>query len=183
MGTITAIALYGKGHPNHGGIMPVAELSLSENSRPTWILTPRDGQADGSLHPVCSTRVWIPSEPQHILEDGLLMLQLCLRCESDLVQQAQGLIDLQATHQDLSAVDSYRLFALRDQARRRFWPAKLVLSVLSNSSLLNQLAVVEAWSPQFEILTPKWWRRHTQWEVAPSVGGSLTTRTPGGRSS
>ncbi|MBK1694821.1 hypothetical protein CKO09_08725 [Chromatium weissei] len=43
MATFSAYLLAGHDHSNDDGIIPIAELALSKNSRPAWILHPRHG--------------------------------------------------------------------------------------------------------------------------------------------
>lgn len=180
MGTNTATILVGRSHPNHGGIIPSAELILSENSRPAWTLSPRFEarlDAEEMAFPNFPKRVWIPSRPEHILEDGLLMLALYVWRNRELRCQARELFDLKEPRQDLTRVDAERLAALRDSARTCSWPGKLVLSVFRDSYLLNQLEKLEPWPIQAEVCTPQWWRIQSQWDEVPRTGGSLAIQT------
>src|SRR3954449_13211907 len=85
MGSITGQILVGHRHAYHGGIYPTHVASLYENDRPGWFLEPT-GQTreaaerlgpDGTREPLnyaVDPVVWIPSAPENILEDGLLLI-------------------------------------------------------------------------------------------------------------
>ncbi|WP_172452585.1 hypothetical protein [Chromatium okenii] len=173
MATFTAYLLVGHGHPNDDGIIPIAELALSENSRPAWTLRPRHEAFQQPNSPIPKQRIWIPSHAEHILEDGLLMLALYVWRDNKLRHLARELFDLQEHHLNLSALDAKRIADLRQLARAEELPGKLALFVLRDSSLLNQLEKLEAWSIQAEVCTPRWWRIQNQWDATPRIGGNL----------
>src|SRR5688500_16226564 len=94
-------AQLGVGHPDtyHGGIAPTHIVWLSENSRPAWILQsvwrgftsdPDDAfdEADGPTWTDERT-VWVPSGPESILEDGLLLIATHVVNDPDVLGLAQ----------------------------------------------------------------------------------------------
>lgn len=179
MATFTAYILIGHGHPNDDGIIPTAELALSENSRPSRTLTARtDASRHGEPVPL-KRRVWIPSSPENILEDGLLMSALYVWRHPAVRRQAQALFDLKAPRQDLTEIDASSLATLRDMARSCPWPGKLAFLILADSYLLNQLEKLEPWSIEAEVCTPQWWRIQNQWDPTPRIGGTLSNMTGG----
>jgi len=173
MATFTAYVLVGHGHPNDDGIIPIAELALSENSRPAWTLRPRYEALQQPILPIPKQRIWLPSHSEHILEDALLMLALFVWQDRQLRRAARELFHLQEPQLDLSALDAERIAALRQVARAKEWPGKLALFVLRDSSLCNQLEKLAAWSIQAEVCTPRWWRIQNQWDESPRIGGTL----------
>jgi len=175
MATFTAYLLVGHGHPNDDGIIPIAELALSENSRPAWTLRPRREAFQQPSPPIPTQRIWIPSHSEHILEDGLLMLALYVWRDNKLRRLARELFDLKEHHLNLSVLDAERISALRELARAEEWFGKIALFVLKESYLLNQLEKLADWSIQAEVCTPSWWRIQNQWETTPRIGGNLTT--------
>ena len=176
MATLTAQILAGIGHPNDDGLLQQATLGLYENSRPCWqldIRTPRP--AHSAAKPV-SRRLWIPSSPERILEEGLLMLALYVWPQPKLWRQAQDTLglDLQHARQDLTTVAPEPLAMLCEQARSESGSGKLAMMVLHGSHLRHQLPRLEAWPFDAEVCTPQWWRMHNQWQATPRIGGSLT---------
>src|SRR3954454_19258363 len=84
MGSMTAQLLVGQGHRYHDGIFATHVASLSENSRPSWLLeptgrslggAPMDGVGEGEGPEwTREPTIWVPSGPENILADGLLLL-------------------------------------------------------------------------------------------------------------
>ena len=177
MATLTAQILVGIGHPNDDGMLTQATLGLYENSRPSWQLEIRSPRpAHGAAKPG-PRRIWIPSHPKRILEEGLLMLALYVWPQPELwdgVQQTLGL-DLRHPRQDLTAVAPEPLAALCEQARRDSQGGKLAIMVLNGSSLRQQLPRLEAWPLDAEVCTPQWWRLYNHWDGRSRIGGSLAT--------
>jgi hypothetical protein len=183
MATLTAQILAGIGHPNDDGLLQQATLSLYENSRPCWQLDIRSPRPAHSAAKPGSRRIWIPSHPERILEEGLLMLALYVWPQPKLLHQAQDTLglDLQHPRQDLTTVDPERLAALCEQARRESGGGKLAIMVLNGSHLRHQLPRLEDWPLDAEVCTPQWWRMHNQWQASPRIGGSLTIAATEGR--
>ncbi|HYN79465.1 MAG TPA: hypothetical protein VES73_16910 [Lamprocystis sp. (in: g-proteobacteria)] len=160
MATLTAQMLAGIGHPNDDGLLLHATLGLYENSRPCWQLDIRTDRPNHSAAPPAPRRIWIPSHPERILEEGLLMLALYVWRQPAVRQQARiplGL-DLRGPRQDLTTLDPADLAALCETARGLPCPGKLALMVLNGSYLRQQLPRLEQWPLQAEVCTPQWWR-------------------------
>ncbi len=183
MATLTAQILAGIGHPNDDGLLPQATLGLYENSRPCWQLEswpkhPLQGAATPAPR-----RVWIPSRPERILDEGLLMLALYVWRQPVVRQQARAAVglDLHKAWQDLTTLDPVALAALCESARGLPCPGKLALMVLNGSYVQQQLPRLEQWPLQAEVCTPAWWRIQNQWEETPRIGGSLQQAARGQR--
>ncbi len=174
MGTFTAhIAL---GSPNESGIIPSHEAWLWENSRPAWFLEPTQGRLTGgkpdrtdrpgSLEPIR----WIPEGPDHILEDGLLLLAMHALGDKDVLDLADELLP-ELADTDTSGLkpgaDLFRdlhvmsldnptagqsLLALRELSTTIPW-AKLVVTVLGDCSLRTQLQTLERYPMDVEVCT------------------------------
>lgn len=175
MSTLTAQILAGIGHPNDDGILPQGTLALFENSRPFWQLDMRRDRLMGRPRAPEPRRTWIPSCPERILEEGLLMLALYVWPQPALIEQARGILrnDLSAPRQDLTTFNSDALAALCEAAHALPALGKVVITVLTGSSLRDQLPHLAQWPLEAEVCTPRWWRMRNQWEADPRIGGSL----------
>ena len=73
MGTYTGQILIGRGHPNHDGIIPNAQMFVSENSRPVLIMVdiPDRTGGEGRIGYVG----WIPTL-ENPIDDALLMISV-----------------------------------------------------------------------------------------------------------
>ena len=166
MATTTTIITAGDSHPNHGGILPVDTLTLSENSRTAW----RCHNFAGDRPDV----VWVCSA-ETILEDGLL--QLAAVCIGDervvkLLDRAAG-DRWRAEHVEVEAVIGAPDQELRAAVRDAMKKATLVLTVLPESGVLGQLDVARSLETNVEVCLPAYWRRSNQWSEEPDVGGQL----------
>lgn len=145
MGSVTAQILIGNGHPNHDGIIPMHQMFLSENSRPSWTLK------TVSEHEPELAVTWIPTI-EHMLEDGLLMIGLYL-IKDEALREMAG---------DVIAVSDDRPFELQDkfseEQRNELYAAccqikgcKIVLTVLKGSTIWNQCGILENYGIEVEL--------------------------------
>ena len=183
MSTCTTHILAGIGHPNDDGLLVHASLGLYENSRPSWQLDLRHPRPSHSGATPGPRRIWLPSQPDRLLEDGLLMLALYVWRQPAVRRQARDLpgFDLREPRQDLTQVDPAALAALHEVARCQPCPGKLAVMVLTGSSLRPQLPRLADWPLDAEVCTPQWWRIQNQWQATPRIGGSLEVAAMEGR--
>ena len=167
MATATAFITAGGSHPNDGGITPVSTLTLWENSRPGW-------RCDHLVDERPST-VWVPHTPETVLADGLLLLAAVGIGDEQVVQLLDDVADKkwEADHVEVADVigrqDDDLMTAVKDAMRQ----AKLVFTVLPESSVLGQLDLVRSLETDVEVCLPAYWRRSTQWQPEPVIGGQL----------
>jgi hypothetical protein len=192
------------GAQNRGGILPTHVAWLFENSRPVWLLEPTrlrltgDSSYDG--RPGSMELIgWIPERPEHILEDGLLLIALHAFGEESIRHLASelipGLVEMQSeersdgleyrcdldemSHDDPAVAE--KLARLR-KASAEQWPedAKLAVTALAGSSVEHQLQILERYPTELEVCTSTYlrervmgaWGRPSE-PVAPIVRGSL----------
>ena len=167
MATVTAIITAGGAHPNDGGIIPAATLTLWENSTPRWRLDHAD-RDDPSV-------AWVPRAPETFLEDALLLLAAVgIRDErvidllDDLAAPAWCAPDMNIA-EVIGAPDDDLRAAVRDAMRR----TKLVVTVVGPSTIEPQLELLTTLETDVEICLPNYWRRSSQWQAEPEVGGHL----------
>lgn len=188
MSSMTAQIAVGQPDRYHGGIRPTHVLWLSENDRPGWILeeTWRElyGEPSGALKdqespPWTQQSIrWVPSAPEHILEDGILLIAVHVLCDEAVRELARKQAPdlLESTWMDLSKLSGDMLAQLREQCLSIELDYKLVVTVLGGSSLEEQLPVLERYPMQVEVCTVTY---STVWGgfVGPEeaeVRGSLT---------
>lgn len=145
MSHVTAHMLVGTAHTHHGGINPLHQLFLRENSRPVWVLTCLNEEAGEP--PV----TWIPSI-EHILEDGLLMIGLYLLKDETLRGLAGDVLDSPAD----GPIEVCEVFS--EEVRNRLYAAarqmtgcKIVLSILKGSSIWGQCGALEDYGIEVEL--------------------------------
>ena len=167
MATVTAIITAGSAHPNDGGIIPEATLTLWENSTPRWRLDHLDRGEPSAA--------WALRAPETFLEDGLLLLAaLSIRDErvvallDEIAGTAWRAPDLSMEEVIGSPSDELRA-AVRDAVR----VAKLVVTVVGASTIESQLELLTTLETDVEICLPTYWRRSNQWQAEPEVGGHL----------
>ena len=172
MATLTAQILIGSSHQNHGGIQPTHYLSLSENSRPAWILVPENIFGPGNEKNPRIT--WIPTI-ENMLEDALLMIAIN-------VLKDEGVIDLAKEHfkRDIHGplalyedIDQAALKNLYQECRKLKNRYKIVLTVLEGSSIRNQLKVLNDYGIDMEVCTPLYFRTYSAWTDEVITRGSL----------
>ncbi len=135
MASRTAQILIGRPDPYHDGIYPTHVMYLAENSRPVWLLEPvgrglagaTSDQPDDEEVPLWTTEpvVWVPSRPEHILEDGLLLLAVHVLRDQDR-GRVGGVAPAEASADalQLAAAIAWR----GDLGRRRPSPASTIAS-------------------------------------------------------
>jgi len=147
MGSATAQLLIGSSHPHHGGITPTHQVFLYENDKPVLQFS--------SLEPNGGAEFvrWIPTV-QTMLEDALLMVCVHALEVSSVVEAfkeaRQGLPDKDLCLYDIDAAARTRLYDLAITALSRSG-AKVVFTVLSGSTLLNQLWRLEGYKFEMEV--------------------------------
>src|SRR3954454_16060817 len=145
MGSITGQVQVGHRDPYHGGIYPTHLASLHENERPGWFLEPawqaREAaehlRADGTREPLnyaVDPVVWIPSAPENILEDGLLLIACHVLWGWERIDQLEelGVPELlDFSRLELEKMPPEPLAELRKRARTIDLDYKLVVTVLT----------------------------------------------------
>ena len=65
-------------------------LLLQENDRPNWqcIHLPRRGEREHDIRP---TITWIPSKPENIFKDGLLMIAIHCLADEEIIKRAKSM--------------------------------------------------------------------------------------------
>jgi hypothetical protein len=143
MATDTAYMLVGTAHQNDGGMIPTHELTLSENSRPSWSLYKRRGPKPIS--------VWTPTV-EDMLEDGLLMAGLLAIGDKSLTDAAKVVSPKCELYDDILPESRKRLHELC----REIPPTnKVTLTVLRGSTILRQLPVLEKYQIDVEVCVSK----------------------------
>ncbi|KAA6182594.1 hypothetical protein F2Q65_17615 [Thiohalocapsa marina] len=174
MSALTAHAVIGIPHPYDDGIIVQATLGFYENSRPSWQLDIRNDSLMRRHLPREPRHVWIPSRPECILDEGLLMLGIYVWRFPKLrrrMREQLGL-DLSAARHDLTTCDGPQLQSLCEAARAEPCDGKLALMVLGGSYLNELLPRVATWPLQVEVCTPQERRAHSQDASALAISGS-----------
>jgi hypothetical protein len=167
--TVTAQILVGQGHPNHGGIDPSHAALLFENDRPGWRLLPLHPEED-------SPRIgWTPTT-EHMLEDGLLMIAVHVWQPPTLVQALREEVSegQMATLELYRDMDSPKLQHLHEECRAgSYSQQKVVLTVLEESSIRQQLDVLEGYEIDMEVCIPRYSRLYSRWTDETVISGTL----------
>ena len=177
---MTAQLAVGSAHPNHGGIIPTQVAWLSENGRAAWTLSPTvRGQWSGDESWVEHDIIWIPAAPDHILEDGLLLIAVHVLRHETLRQLAHAQLPdlIDGSLVDLGGIADDGLAELRECARHIEMGQKLVVTVLDGSSLASQLPALEGIAGQLEVCTVAYSRTFSDWASEPIIRGSLAAGT------
>ena len=161
MATWTAQILVGNSHPNHGGITAGYQLFLSENDRPCWECFPIFPPRLGEVLKNEGHTVWIPPGPGSILECGLLMVALhCfdpmarLPVNKELVSSAKSMSKkIMDKFVDMSILTDKQFKELYDMAKKIKIndSDKLIVTVLSGSSITGQLKELKKHKYDFEV--------------------------------
>jgi len=172
MGTITAQILIGEAHPNHGGIYPTHVLYLSENSKPSWILTEHNilVESNGNQKPI----IWIPTV-ENMLEDALLMIshyvtkhpQITATVSQNLNKIKEHWVQL---YEAFKEEELAQLYALNKEISSRY---KLMINVFEGSTILQQLDVLEEYGMEVEVTIPVYSRAFSMWSNKMVIKGSL----------
>lgn len=122
---------------------------------------------------------WIPTA-ENMLEDGLVMVGIHVLQDPQMVRMAEqfGLSrksDLEA-YQDLDADVREMLYKASRQIQTRY---KVVLTVFGDSSIAEQLSVLERHSMDIEVCVPQFLRESSPHGGATYVSGSLNIRSLG----
>jgi hypothetical protein len=151
---MTAQLAVGTPHPNHDGIIPTHVAWLSENGRAGWLLEPTARGLWGTDESWTQEEIsWVPGGPEHILEDGLLLI---------------------AVHVLRDKMPVEILVELRERCQHVDMGQKVVVTVLGGSSLEGQLPLLERYPMQVEVCTVTYSRTANQWNPARGIRGSLT---------
>ena len=168
MATVTTIITAGGSHPNDEVILPIATLTLWENSTPRWRCEHRHDDEE-------RIAAWAARAPQTFLEDGLLTLAaVSLRDERvvELLDRSGG-DAWRADDVDIARVIGDPDPELRSAVLDAVGRIKLVITVLPDSGVLGQLGVLEEIRSPVEVCTPVYWRRSNQWRPEVEVAGHL----------
>jgi hypothetical protein len=178
MATLTAHVLIGGAHPNHDGILPTHALFLSENSRPALVLTPLDVWGDRQSRPdepPPRRVVWIP-HPEHIVDDLILQVAVHVVRESGVIAQAESIVD------DIVSADHLELGDLTEADRKTLFTAcravesfpKLVVMILSGSTLARNAPRFGDYSMDIEVCSVAYLRRYSPWTEKTHIAGELS---------
>ena len=177
MATFTAHVLIGGSHPNHDGILPTHALLLSENSRPALALGPfdvgdREARPD---EPPPRRIVWIP-HPDHIVDDLILQVAVHVVRESGVIAQAKTIVeDIGTTdHLDLSELTEADRKTLSSACRAVENFPKLVVTILSGSTLARSAPRFEDYSMDIEVCSVAYRRLYSPWNEKTHVAGDLS---------
>lgn len=191
MAPVTAQRLVGRPHIYHGGIYPTHSLWFSENFRPSWVLEPgvRALQAGSAKQPedpdpptwALKPTVWVPSAPAFDLEDAILLLAVhVLRDEAvlEIVDQRlpilrESRVPFEEEPVELEALPEADLAELRRLCRQSDLSYKLVATILADSSLNAQLAVLDRYPMELEVCTVTYSRTRSVWSGETEIRGSL----------
>lgn len=153
MGSVTAQLLVGYLPQWQGGIDLTHVAYLSENDRPAWIL----GREElGPTADNAERVVWIPTV-EHMLEDALLMVAVCVEEDPELTNLLSDRLgtppgDRLELASDLSESD---LAELRSQCKALDHSgSKCVLTVLEESTIRHQLDVLKGYKLDIEVFAP-----------------------------
>jgi hypothetical protein len=172
MGIITAQILIGEAHPNHGGIYPTHVLYLSENSRPSWILTEHNILVESTRNP--KPIIWNPTV-ENMLEDALLMIshyvtknpQITAMVNQKLNNRKEPWVQL---YEVFEKEELAQLYAINKELSSRY---KLVINVFEGSTILHQLKVLEQYGMEVEVTIPVYSRSFSMWRNQIVIKGSL----------
>jgi len=168
MATNTAFMLIGQNHPNDGGIVNLShQLLLSENGVARWSLY----ALEDDLKKVVSV---IPT-PEHMLEDGLLIVGLFALKEAELSQLADELFPgWEANPNQFFARQSRdRLSSLYELCRKLRLDCKVALTVFAGSSVGGQLKVLEQYRFEVEVCSSIYHKFWSMWTNSWGQEGHL----------
>lgn len=167
MATVTAQLTVGTAHPNDGGVIPTHLLQLHENSKPRWTLTALQADVPAAL------ASWVPSRPETILADGLLMAVLLV--VQDAAVQALAPDALKGEDEVVlgEAVDAAVLEKLHAACRSSKTRFKVVFTALEGSTLHQQLGQLAGYCMDLEVCVPVFSRCYSESRGETVVRGSL----------
>jgi hypothetical protein len=158
MATLTAHFLIGENDPHHWGVIPRAQLSLFENDKPVFLLSPlmTDYKARSFS--------WVPTL-EHMLDDALLMIAVHFMHVFSLRDIAKK--DYRSRkgkpfeiYEDMDATTHEELLVAT-----RLLPdfPKLVITVLEGSSLREHVASIKKYSMDVELCFAGYKRNLSEW--------------------
>jgi len=173
---MTAFIIVGSSHIYHGGIYPERMLRLHENSRPGWVL-PALPSVQALDEPAPAQTVWIPTV-DGMLEDGLLMLVLCIFQPPDLIEKANRMFrcDWKERAELHENIDQTDLVELRELSRQFPLPGKIVVTVLMESHLLRQISRIKDYPWEAEVCTWQYARIRPWGTVEGKLADGTTIR-------
>ena len=160
---IIGASLRGGFYGPFNGIGPFHVMYLVEGGRAAWVVENVRHQSDEDAEEPIT---WVPSRPERILADGLVMIAARITEEAEIqklvrdrleAKQAEAL--LEAKWADLTEIDEGDLLELENAARQAI-RAKLVITTMAGSSLTGQLALLERCAIEAEVCTPSWICEH-----------------------
>lgn len=182
------------GHPDAqgwpGGINPTHIVWISENGAPAYVLERWEPHwaAGGWYSPAVEEPItWIPSRPEHALEDALLLIAVHVvrdevllqivreRCP-ELAASRADLADVGGDFPDLGDVDNDVLDELRERCSRLEWRFKLVITIFQGSMLARQQHVLEKYGMALEVCSVNYFRPNAA--DGGEVWGSLAPPVP-----
>ncbi|MBX7135830.1 MAG: hypothetical protein K1X67_24445 [Fimbriimonadaceae bacterium] len=145
MATTTATAVIGHAHPSGGGINPTHVLFLTENDRPSLSLYRI--KSEGSFSRLA---IWIPTV-ENMLEDLLLMVAALTGAHRPLAQAFKAEAGSGAARFDMTTISGERRHELYASCRELPLGRKIVLSVLEDSTLVQQAARLRSFQADCEL--------------------------------
>jgi hypothetical protein len=131
MATTTAVAVIGRAHPYAHGIDPAYILFLTEKSGPKLQLFKIRG--DG-MHRVAT---WIPTV-DNMIEDLVLMAGTVTGNQPELMDTLHSMIGASLERVETSALGNDHRAELYELSKKSPFRSKMVLTVLEDSSLVEQ---------------------------------------------
>jgi len=164
--TATTFIVAGSAHPYDGGIGPAATLTLWEGDRARWRLQDHTGQRWDAT--------WDPSAPEDVLAVALVALATVVVGDEAVTTLLgeRGVGDWRGEHVEVEVRPGDPLLVAAKDAVGRM---KLVVTVLSESVVLDQLGVLEDLESDVELCTPTFWRRTEGPDALRTTGGSIPT--------
>jgi len=159
MATMTAQILIGRGHPNHDGINPTHYLFLSENGAPAWILV---NENIFSFNSNRSKITWIPTV-ENMLEDAILMIAVHVLKDHKISAMFNSFFENDEARIKLYDLQQTQRNELYQQCREHMEGPKLIISVFQDSSIINQLPVLNQYKMDVEICQPTYTRLYSPW--------------------
>ena len=155
--TYTCQILVGHTSSPRGGLAPgsIRQLLLTEDDRPAWRLF--DFSIEGPRRPLA---IWIPQSSETILDDGILMIafhiardRTCREILKPYLEDGGYGVDASADFPD-GVVENARE-ACRQSSFSGDRCTKLIIVPFYNSSIMDQLADVQNYRFEYELLEPK----------------------------
>ena len=172
MATLTAQILVGEAHPNHDGINPTHYIFLSENNSPAWILVHQNifkeyGEAAEGI-------IWIPTV-ENMLEDALLMIAIHVCKNNEVIKLAKSFsTKIKSDRIELySDLDETQRKQLYQKCRQVTDFPKIIISVFRDSTIEDQLSVLEQYKMDVEVCTPIFSRRYSAWTNETRIEGTI----------